>query len=84
MKNRQAIEPKYVEQMNEVAHSLDKLFNPNLNDKKVGFALLVFPLNEEPGRMNYLSNAQRDDMINSLKEFIARAEGQIEDNEQVQ
>jgi len=38
-----------------------------------GFALLVFDFNS-PGRMNYISNAQRNDMIHALKELIHKFE----------
>lgn len=44
--------------------------------KPFGFALLVFPFGDKPkGRMNYISNAQRADMLIAMKEFIARSEG---------
>lgn len=39
----------------------------------IGFAILVFDFNE-PGMSNYISNARREDMINSLKETVARFE----------
>ena len=40
----------------------------------IGFAVLVFDFNE-PGIGNYVSNAQREDMIISLKETVKRLEG---------
>lgn len=41
-----------------------------------GFALLAFKLNVAgPGHMNYISNAERADMIAALKELIANFEG---------
>ena len=62
--------------MNAVAKALDHAFNPDLQNKKFGFALLVFPFGEAPSnRMNYICNAHRDDMIAALKEFISRNEG---------
>lgn len=54
--------------MREVGTMLKKML-PGL-----GFALLVFRF-EKPGMSNYLSNAQREDMIKSLKETVARLEG---------
>ena len=38
---------------------------------------LVFPFGQPNGkhRANYLSNANREDMLATMKEFIARAEG---------
>lgn len=38
-----------------------------------GFALLVFDFGDK-GRMNYISNARREDMIVAMKEFISRSE----------
>jgi hypothetical protein len=39
----------------------------------------VFPLNTGEGRMNYISNANREDMVVALKEFIAASEGRAHD-----
>lgn len=36
-----------------------------------GFTILVFPLNK-PGVANYISNAQRADMIKALREMADR------------
>lgn len=38
-----------------------------------GFALVVFPF-ERPGISNYISNAQRDTMIEALHETVKRLE----------
>lgn len=57
-----------------VMNALARLLSDAL--KPFGFALLVFPFGDNPkGRMNYISNAQRADMIIAMKEFIARSEG---------
>lgn len=40
----------------------------------LGFCLLVFEF-FEPGMANYLSNAQREDMIRALEETVARLKG---------
>lgn len=37
----------------------------------IGFALLVFPFNQ-PGVSNYISSAQRADMIKALEETLIR------------
>lgn len=73
------IQPAYRAQMNAVASALDVLFNgeDKEKDRKVGFVLLVFPFGEE-GRCNYISNADRADVVTMLKEQIARFEGQPE------
>lgn len=44
-----------------------------------GFILFAFPFGDDPGqRMIYVSNADRKDVINVLKEFIIKA-GATED-----
>lgn len=68
------------EETREGMNALAKIINIGLNgeslDKKWGFALLVFPFGEVPeGRMNYISNGKREDMVVALKEFVARNEG---------
>ena len=72
------IEPDYIEKMNALAHVLDELFNGDLkgHDRKVGFCVMVFNFGDGPGRANYISNANRDDVVTLLKEQIARFEGQ--------
>jgi hypothetical protein len=41
-----------------------------------GFALLLFDFGEEgrPGWMTYLSNAEREDMLREMREFLERHE----------
>lgn len=70
------IETKHDEAMNGIASVLDKVFNGDKKgeDREVGFALLIFSFGEG-GFLNYISNAQRKDMLATMKEFIARAEG---------
>jgi len=39
------------------------------------FVILAFPFGGEPGaRVNYVSSANRDDMIRAMKEFLERNE----------
>ena len=67
--------------MNTIAGSLDKVFNGDKRgkDRTTGFVLLVFPFDAAEGaRTNYISNADRRDIIVSLKEIVARFEGQPE------
>ena len=77
----QPIEPKYVDQMNALAGFLDRTFNGEAKgeNRKTGFVLLVFGLGEvDSGRCNYISNAEREDIVVLMKEMIARFEGQPE------
>lgn len=41
--------------------------------KKYGFALLIYE-HGKSGRMNYVSNSQREDVIKAMKEFIEKSE----------
>lgn len=70
------IQPDLVEKMNAIGKALSQIFHP------YGFALLVFPKNsaEPTDRMNYISNAKREDMIVAMKEFIGKFEGTAPDN----
>lgn len=76
------VQKKYREDMNKLAATLDKIFNGDLKGaaRKTGFVLLVFPFNDvgEGARANYISNAERADVIVMLKEQLARFEGQAE------
>ncbi|MFC0694750.1 hypothetical protein [Paraburkholderia humisilvae] len=58
--------------MNEIGSILGDVF------KGKGFALLVFDFGPD-GMMNWLSNADRDDMLVALREFIASHEGRTHD-----
>lgn len=76
----QPIEPAYREMMAELAQAIDRFFNGSLkgDQRKTGFMLLVFPFGESgKGRANYISNADKVDMVALLKEQIARLEGRI-------
>lgn len=84
--SEQEIQEKYKEQMRAIARALDELLNPDRNKKTTGFMLLMFDFGVTPtsDRINYISNTDRSDAITSMKEFIARAEGRIDDKEHVQ
>jgi hypothetical protein len=68
---KEPIEEKYAVEMNEIGRILDHALHGG------GFCLLVFDRNTTQGRMNYISNAVREDMLVALKEFIANAEGRM-------
>lgn len=70
--------------MASLAHDLDVALNgqAHLAKPDVGFALLVFDFDGESGSgpgsyVNYVSNANRDDMIAAIREWLARAEGRV-------
>lgn len=74
------IEPRYVEQMNELAELIDRFFNGDKHgdDRTVGFCLMVFDFVGGPkdGRCNYISNANRADVVKLLREQLKRFERQ--------
>lgn len=70
------IQAKYREGMNALATHLDHAFNGDDRPRKIGFVLLMAEFGQiEGGRVNYISNADRQDIIAMLKEWLARAEG---------
>lgn len=86
--SHEEIQEKYKKSMRELATLLDEMLNPGLkgDDRETGFMLLMFDFGNTPtsDRINYISNTNRIDAITSMKEFIARAENRIKDNENVQ
>lgn len=69
------VEPQYAETMRALAQGVDRILNGDGGTKKNGFILMVFPFADHEGRCNYMSNAQRDDVIVLLKEQLARFQG---------
>lgn len=55
------------EKLQELARAIDEELPQNW-----GFFLMVFPFGEEPGRMNYISNGKRQDVVRLMKEFLAK------------
>jgi len=73
------IDPELHKLMNALAHGIDELLNGNPPTTKTnGFILIIFPFEDHEGRCNYISNAQREDVVTMLKEQVARFEGQAE------
>lgn len=70
---RQAIQAKYRELMNGIAAALDKGLKP------AGFVLLVFGEDKAGGRVNYISNRDRAEMLTAMKELLARFEGRYQE-----
>jgi len=72
------VERQYVESMKQVARMIDAVFNEGAtgDERTTGFILMVFPFEGHEGRCNYMSNAERKDVVTMLKEQIKRFEGQ--------
>lgn len=67
------------ESMQVMAEVIDGYLNGKQQPKRVGFAVFVFPFGEtKDGRVNYVSNASRADMLVAVREWLARAEGRVQ------
>lgn len=76
------IEEKHRALMNGLAEGLDDILNgPKCpkDQKETGFFLFVFDFNKGPqeGRMNYISNADRVDVLAALKSMVAQTEAML-------
>lgn len=65
--------------MQAIAKGVDRILNGEDQPKRNAFVLLVMPFNGPPGaRTNYVSNADRDDIVAMMKEVVDRFEKQKE------
>ena len=80
------VSSEYRQMLNELARGIDAVLNGNERPKRLGFCLLMFEfgINDGSGRVNYISNADRRDMLVAVKEWLARAEGRAADISTVQ
>ena len=64
--------------MRELAKFIDSAMNGDERPRKFGFILLTAEFGKiTGGRVNYISNGSRDDMISMLREYLARVEGRV-------
>lgn len=76
MSDHGAIEKEQRALMNGIAQALDSAFNGDRLPKRIAFVLLTAHFGDyEGGRVNYIANGQREDMVSMLKELLARFEG---------
>lgn len=77
------IQPEFHRAMNKLAHDIDIALNgkPKPSRKpRVGFILLTAEFGKiDGGRVNYISNGERADMIAMLREYLARVEGRYQE-----
>lgn len=73
------IQEQYRKQMNRLAKVIDEFFNGRRKPNRkatVGFILLTAEFGKiDGGRVNYISNGNREDMIAMMREYLARVEG---------
>ncbi|SIO36972.1 hypothetical protein SAMN05444722_1716 [Rhodovulum sp. ES.010] len=77
--NPEPIQDEHPRLMNMLAHAIDEALNgprqPGI-PPRIGFVLLVSEFGQiEGGRVNYISNGERDSMLAMCREYLARAEG---------
>ncbi len=74
------IEQKHRVEMNAIAAVLDKAFNPT-GTEGVVFTLFIAESGKmEGGRVNYISNGHREDMISMVREWLGRVMGGFSGN----
>ena len=74
------IQAQHHEVMNALAAGIDDILNGEVRPKKNAFVLLMAEFGViENGRINYISNADRADIVAMLKEYLARIEGRYSD-----
>jgi hypothetical protein len=76
------IQQEYRARMNTLARMIDKRLNGAAvgTDRKLGFVLLVAEFGKiEDGRVNFITNGNREDMIDLLREYLGRLEGRVDD-----
>ena len=73
----QKINPTMTPEVKAAGERLAKIIDAALPPGH-GFALLIFEWGDQ-GNLSWISNAQRDDMIATMKDFIARHEGRAMD-----
>lgn len=73
------IQKQYRQAMNRIARAIDEAFNGKRKPGRkptVGFILLTAEFGKiDGGRVNYISNGEREDMIAMMREYLARVEG---------
>lgn len=73
------IQKQYRRAMNKLARVIDEVLNGKRKPNRkptVGFVLLTAEFGKiDGGRVNYISNGDRETMIAMLREYLARVEG---------
>lgn len=61
---------------NAIAGGLDDILNGPVRPRRLAFVVLVAEIGKiDNGKVNYVSNANKQDILAMMKEYIARAEG---------
>jgi len=70
---QRVLQGKLEERARTLARLLDRMLNTTGEPKVVGFAVLLFAFGEPPQPATWISNAEREDMIFAVEEWLARA-----------
>lgn len=68
------VQEEYSEKMTRLAEAVDELFNGKSDQREHAFVIMVLPMSGQ-GRINYMSNLDRLDMIRALRVLIHNLEG---------
>jgi hypothetical protein len=72
------IEARHRATMNALAAAIDDVLNQGRAEGRVVFTLLVAEAGKiDGGRVNYISNGHREDMVAMLRELLLRFEGAV-------
>jgi hypothetical protein len=76
------VQEEFMDTMRGLGRAIDVMFNGPPDEggdmeRNTGFVLMVFPFGDELGRCNYMSNAERGDVVRLLKEQIHYFEAEI-------
>jgi hypothetical protein len=63
------VEAHLARELNALGHVTKEWIEESFGKDKIGFVILMFQFGEG-GRMNYLSNARREDIIKALEELL--------------
>lgn len=60
------------EVMTQMAMEIDRFLNPNQAEPTIGFALFTFEFGETEGRLNYVSNVEREQMQVAMASWFTK------------
>jgi hypothetical protein len=72
------IDASVYDMMNALARGIESVFNDPGKPKETGWVLMAFPFGDKIGRCNYISNANREDIITLLTEQLSYFKGMPE------
>jgi len=68
------IQAEYRQKMQAIAEVIDEFLNEPGRPKTTAFAMLLAPFGES-ARVNYISNAKREDMLQMMRDYLKQNGG---------